>query len=126
MVGLALTGLGALVGAPGAAASAFGRQANGTVVDSVGPNRDSTLGRDELALVVEFTTDEGRTLRIRRKVSTEEVRPAALGERVPVVYLPRSPEKAELQAPGSQWITGSLMALMGVMTVVAALRPSQD
>ncbi|MBV2366093.1 DUF3592 domain-containing protein [Streptomonospora nanhaiensis] len=63
------------------------------------------------AAVVEFTTREGRRLRVRQQVYSSSNRLRA-GRRVTVAYDPRNPERADVVEAWSQ-LTGAVVFLLG-------------
>jgi hypothetical protein len=91
------------------------------VVERIDSNRDASLSSDMVALVVDFKTQGGRMVRVRRLVPTGEGYVYEAGDQIPVAYLERVPERAEFRIWQANWIGGAIVALFGVAMASARL-----
>lgn len=91
--------------------SVFGARASGQVVEVVSHRP-----------VVEFKTAPGRAVRFKSSAALRRPTPFHTGDTVNVLYLPDTPEKAEIDDPRFLWLpSGLTLFLGGVLLVVSVV-----
>ena len=88
-----------------------GRTATATVVERVAqPARRGPV----YWLTLEFQADDGRMVRVRSSIASRGPQ-FELGARVPVLYLPGAPERADLKDGRLQWFAGGVLVGIGAL-----------